>query len=124
MILRSRVDKLLKEAVAVEAATAEDSRRNLYATEEEKRRMFVETWAADCPRVFGADDRRADRAYLETLMLHELCMVFREMIDRNIAAWKATNPPELVAFRQLDAAAKIQVLTKHLHFDATLGVWR
>ena len=70
----------------------------MYATEEEKRRGFVEMLAVDCPRVFGPDDRGADRAYLETLTLYELCVVYREMIAQRWEIVKANPDPELIAF--------------------------
>jgi hypothetical protein len=124
MNLNGRVDKLLQEAAALITAAAANPRRILYATEEVKRRGFVETLAADCPRVFGADDPRAERAYLDALTLPELHTVFRDMMEAEIAAARANPTPDMIAFRQLDVAAKIEVLYKHRRFDAQRGIWR
>jgi hypothetical protein len=89
MNLIGRVEKLLKQVADAGASEEHPYTWLWHTSEEDKRRLFVEMLAKDCPEAFGPDDRLSDRAYLETLMLHELCEVWRDMmrtlVERAIA---------------------------------------
>jgi hypothetical protein len=104
-VQNNRLDRLLSPARDL----LSDSTKHP-PTEEERRQMFVGLLATRGGEVFEPGDPRADRAYLATRTLGELHVIYREWLERDIAAWKATNPPELEAFRQLDIAAKVEVL--------------
>jgi hypothetical protein len=74
----------------------------------------VETLPPLCAEAFGADDRRASRAYLEALSLPELQTVFKDMVAKRVADALAQPRPDLLAFRALPSSEKLKILRNDL----------
>jgi hypothetical protein len=79
---------------------------------EDRRRMLADGLPALCRDVFGEDDSRADPAALAEMTIEELHSVYRQAVQSDIAAWRATNPPQLEVFRRLPVAEKIRLLRR------------
>jgi hypothetical protein len=105
----------------VQEARADDCRPR---SEAEERRLFIDLFVQENPRLFGVDDPRADRANLETLTLDELCEVYKEMMQADIEAWKANNPPERAAFLELSVEEKIRILTNNAEWHRWCARWK
>jgi hypothetical protein len=79
-------------------------------TPEQKRQW----WIGELPRLiidaFGPDDPRANRAHLDTLSQEQLHRLYLDCVHSSIETWKATNPADLEAFRNLSVEEKVRVL--------------
>jgi hypothetical protein len=91
-------------------ASSDADNPRLPASVEERRRLFVEGLPPLLRQVYREDDPRADPAHLATLTLPQLHGVYKEAVQADIAAYRATNPPQLEAFRRLPVSEKIRIL--------------
>ncbi len=110
--------KRLEEALQ---PNVEVPRPRIPATREERRAWLAETLPALCRKAFGVGDPRADPAYLAGLTLKELYDVYRQVLEKEIADWAATNPPQREAFRRLPLSEKVRILrTDYRNWPAEL----
>jgi hypothetical protein len=107
----------LKKQIAALQATASAERSSspygwlMYATDEEKRKEFINVLAGPdgiAARAFGAEDPRASRNHLSTLALSDLSKLFREGVY--ILAPREIDPEEKAWFRSLPYPERIRVL--------------
>ena len=99
----------------------ENSQPRLPASREERRRMLAGMLPSLCRDVFGIDDPRADPARLAEMTIEQLHNLYRQAVEEDVALWRATNPPQLEAFRRLPVTERIRVLRRdHRSWPAEL----